>query len=138
MRAAGLRQRFGLSEAVPCRGTDLQPRCQLLADARDAQVMMPSADVAIVKFRVLMDAINADIQALEASLTELGDTAAAMRAAQVALQTFAEERRRVDMVGALRPSLGQAEQRLAEYVATEQEIVASLALARERCGREAG
>ena len=28
LRAAGLKQRFGLSEAVPCRGTDLQPRCQ--------------------------------------------------------------------------------------------------------------
>ncbi len=34
LRAAGLKQRFGLTDAVPCRGTELQPRCQLLADAR--------------------------------------------------------------------------------------------------------
>ena len=37
LRAAGLKQRFGLSEVVPRSGTDLQPRCQLLADAREAQ-----------------------------------------------------------------------------------------------------
>jgi len=81
LRAAGLKQRFGLSEAVPCRGTDLQPRCQLLADARDAKVMLPSADAEVAKVRVVLDAVSGDIQALEASLNELGDTAAAMHAA---------------------------------------------------------
>ncbi len=136
LRAAGLKQRFGLSEAVPCRGTDLQPRCQLFADARDAQVMLPSADAEVAKVRVVLDAVSGDIQALEASLNELGDTAAAMRAAQVALQAFAEERRRVDMLAALGPNLGQAEQRLVEYATTDDEIHASLALTRERCGRE--
>ena len=136
LRAAGLKQRFGLTDAVPCRGTELQPRCQLLADAREAQVMLPSADAEVARIRVILDAVNVDIQTLEVNLNELGDVAAAMRAAQVALQTLAEERRRVEMLAALGPNLEQAEQRLAEYVTTEEEIGASLALTRERCGRE--
>jgi exonuclease SbcC len=136
LRAAGLRQRFGLSEAVPCRGTDLQLRCQLLADARDAQVMMPSADAEVVKLGVVLDAVNADAQRLQANLNELGDTATTMGAAQAALQSHTEERRRVEMLAALGPNLEQAEARLAEYVTTEEETVASLALTRERCGRE--
>ena len=47
-----------------------------------------------------------------------------------------EERRRVEALAALGPNLEQAEQRLAEYAATEEEIGASLKLTRERCGRE--
>jgi exonuclease SbcC len=136
LRAAGLRQRFDLSEAVPCRGTDLQPRCQLLADAREAQVMLPSADAEVAKVRVVLNAVNGDIHALEANLNELRDTAAAMRAAQATLQTHTEERRRVEMLAALGANLEQAERRLAEYVTTEEETVASLALTRERRGRE--
>ena len=57
--------------------------------------MLPSADAEVAKVRVVLDAVSGDIQALEASLNELGDTAAAMRAAQVALQAFAEGRMRV-------------------------------------------
>ena len=81
LRAAGLKQRFGLTDAVPCRGTDLQPRCQLLADAREAQVVLPSADAEVAKIRVTLDAVNAEILTLEATVNELGDTAKAVRAA---------------------------------------------------------
>jgi exonuclease SbcC len=136
LRAADLKQRFGLTDAVPCRGTALQPRCQLLAEAREAQVMLPSADAEVAKVRIILDAVNADSHTLEANLNELGDTAAAMRAAQAALQTLAEERRRVEMLAALVTNLDQAERRLAEYGVTEEEIGVSLRLAEERCERE--
>ena len=137
LRAAGLKQRFGLTDAVPCRGTELQPRCQLLADAREAQVMLPSADTEVAKVRVTLDAVNAEIRTLEATVDELGDTAKAVRAAQAELQRLTEERRRVEALAALGANLEQAERRLAEYATTEEEIGASLTLARGRCRREA-
>ena len=136
LRAAGLKQRFGLTDAVPCRGTDLQPRCQLLADAREAQVVMPSADAELAKIRVTLEAVNAEILTLEANVNELGDTAKAVRAAQAELHTFSEERRRVEGLAALKTNLEQAERRLAEYATTEEEIGASLTLAQQRCARE--
>jgi exonuclease SbcC len=137
LRAAGLKQRFGLTDAVPCRGTELQPRCQLLADAREAQVMLPSADTEVAKVRVTLDAVNAEIRTLEATVEELGDTTKAVRAAQAELERLTGERRRVDALAALGANLEQAERRISEYATTEEEIGASLRLARGRSRREA-
>jgi DNA repair protein SbcC/Rad50 len=136
LRAAGLKQRFGLSDAVPCRGTELQPRCQLLADAREAQVVLPSADAEVDRVRVTLDTVNAEIQVGEAILNELGDTATAVRAAQEELRTLIEQRRHVEALAALGANLEQADRRLAEYATTEEEIGASLHQAQERCRRE--
>lgn len=41
LAAEDLSRRFGLAKQVPCSGSDLQGKCQLLADARDAQALMP-------------------------------------------------------------------------------------------------
>jgi exonuclease SbcC len=136
LRAAGLRQRFGLTDAVPCRGTELQPRCQLLADAREAQVVLPSSDAEVAKIRVTLDEVSAEIQILEATVNELGDMAKAVRVAQTELQKLGEERRRVDALAALGANLEQAKRRLAEYATTEEEIGASLGIAQQRCDRE--
>jgi len=43
LRTEELAQRFGLTAQVPCVGTDLQGRCKLLGDARDAHALMPDA-----------------------------------------------------------------------------------------------
>jgi DNA repair protein SbcC/Rad50 len=67
---------------------------------------------------------------------EAGDTAAAVRAAQIELQTQAEERRRVEALAAQATNLEQAERRLTEYFGTDEEISVSLKLAQERCERE--
>ena len=44
LRQADLGRRFGLTAQVPCAGTDLQGRCQLLGDAREAQALIPSVE----------------------------------------------------------------------------------------------
>ena len=136
LRAAGLKQRSGLTDAVPCRGTELQPRCELLGEARQAGVMLPSADAAVAAIRVRLDAVNADVERLRAAVVELGDTAGGVRVAQAALQALTEERRRVDALAALGASLQQAEQRLTEYAVAEDEITVSLKVAIERCASE--
>jgi exonuclease SbcC len=136
LRAAGLRQRFGLTDAVPCRGTELQPRCQLLADARDARVMLPSADAEVTKIAAILEVVGAEIERLEVAIGALGDTARGLRASQGKLQAMTEERRRVEALAALAASVQQAEQRLAEYAAADEEINLSLKTATERFARE--
>ena len=41
LRAQELTHRFGLTSEVPCAGTDLQGRCKLLGDAREAKALLP-------------------------------------------------------------------------------------------------
>lgn len=43
LQAEELAHRFGLTDEVPCAGTDLQGQCKLLVDAREAQALIPSA-----------------------------------------------------------------------------------------------
>jgi DNA repair protein SbcC/Rad50 len=136
LRAADLKQRFGLTDAVPCRGSELQPRCQLLADAREASVLLPSAEGKLAAIRSALDTVNIDIRALEATLGESGGAAGALRVAQNELETLTAERRRIGALAAQLEGFRQAEQRLAEYSAAETEIGAALRLAEERCGRE--
>ena len=136
LRAAGLRQRFGLTDAVPCRGTELQPRCHLLADAREAQAILPSADAEVARIRTRLEAIGEEAQWLETAIRELGDTAAGTRRAQAELKALTEERRRVEALAALGASLEQAEQRLVEYATAEEEISLSTKVAMDRIARE--
>jgi exonuclease SbcC len=131
-----LRQRFGLTDAVPCRGTELQPRCQLLAEARDARVMLPSADGEVARIQARLEVIGAEIQRLETAINELGDTAGGVLLAQAELRSLTEERRRVEALAALGASLQQARQRLAEYAAADEEIGLSMKAATERIVRE--
>ncbi|HVR54596.1 MAG TPA: DNA repair protein, partial [Pseudorhodoferax sp.] len=43
LRVEELRHRHGLTATVPCAGSDLQGRCRLLGDAREAQALLPDA-----------------------------------------------------------------------------------------------
>ena len=136
LRAAGLKQRFGLTDVVPCRGTELQPRCQLLGEAREAELLLPSADAEVARIRTRLDVVGAEMQRLQAAIKELGDTAGGVRAAQTELQALTEERRRVEALAALGASVHQAEQRLVEYAAADEEIDRSIEVATERFVRE--
>ena len=64
LRTEELAHRFGLTAEVPCVGTDLQGRCKLLGDARDAQALMPDARAHVArcareKEQVRQDLVNA-------------------------------------------------------------------------------
>jgi DNA repair protein SbcC/Rad50 len=49
LRAQELARRFALTAEVPCSGTDLQGRCTLLGDAREAKALKPAADAQIAR-----------------------------------------------------------------------------------------
>ena len=52
LAAEELAHRFGLAGEVPCAGTHLQSRCKLLADAREAQALIPNAKIQITRLAV--------------------------------------------------------------------------------------
>lgn len=49
LRTEELVHRFGLTAEVPCAGTGLQGRCQLLGDAREAQTLLPDARALVAR-----------------------------------------------------------------------------------------
>jgi DNA repair protein SbcC/Rad50 len=49
LKAEELAHRFGLTAEVPCAGMDLQSRCKLLGDAREARSLVPSAKAQITR-----------------------------------------------------------------------------------------
>jgi exonuclease SbcC len=49
LKVEELARRFGLTAEVPCAGTDLQGRCKLLADAREAQALIPNAQAQVAR-----------------------------------------------------------------------------------------
>ena len=52
LKAEELARRFGLTGEVPCVGTDLQGRCKLLGDAREAQSLIPNAHAQLARLAV--------------------------------------------------------------------------------------
>ena len=48
LKAQELSRRFGLTGEVPCAGTDLQGRCKLLSDAREAQSLKAAGGQCVV------------------------------------------------------------------------------------------
>lgn len=75
LRHADLTRRFGLVAEVPCAGTDLQGRCKLLGDAREAQVLLPSVDAQIDALRGRQRDAEAERTAVAKQLVPLVDAA---------------------------------------------------------------
>lgn len=71
LQADELARRFGLTDEVPCAGTDLQGRCQLLGDARDAKALIPSAQVTIQRLGREKAAAQIELDALCGQREEL-------------------------------------------------------------------
>lgn len=64
LAAEDLSRRFGLAKQVPCSGSDLQGKCQLLADARDAQALMPRSAIDLRRLAQAKAEAQRSIQAL--------------------------------------------------------------------------
>ncbi|MEQ1806004.1 MAG: DNA repair protein [Burkholderiaceae bacterium] len=75
LRHADLNRRFGLVAQVPCAGTDLQGRCNLLGDAREAQALLPSVDAQIAALRERQREAEVERTAVIEQLVPLADAA---------------------------------------------------------------
>lgn len=86
IRHSDLTRRFGLAQAVPCAGSDLQGRCHLLSDAREAQAMLPSVDVQLGQCAERKGEAMAQIAALEPVVARLGGAPEKRNQAEQALE----------------------------------------------------
>ena len=71
LQVADLKRRLGLTDSVPCRGMELQGRCDLLGDAHQAQTLMPSAEADVGR-------LARERQALRAEMSQAADTVAGL------------------------------------------------------------
>lgn len=139
LRAQQLRERFQLTQEVPCTGTDLQGTCKLLADAREAKALQPSADFKIEQVRQEVARLDTERDALERELAGIGDAATQVRQARASLDTVIEQRRVANADAALAESVRQARDRLkgiaAEALEIGQREQVAQASVRDECAR---
>lgn len=139
LRAQQLRERFRLTKEVPCDGMELQGSCKLLADARDAKALQPSADIRIAQLRQEVATLDAEREVLERELTGIGDVASRVTQAHASLDAVIERRRIANADAALAGSVRQAQDRLKGIAAEAMEIgqreQAAQTIAREECVR---
>jgi exonuclease SbcC len=119
LRHADLTRRFGLVAAVPCAGTDLQGRCKLLGDAREAQAMLPSVDARIDALKGRQRAAEAQRSALAERLVPLADAAQRRNAAERRLESA---RARSSKLARLAAREGELLQSRAAIAAVETEL----------------
>jgi len=136
MRAQQLRERLQLTQEVPCSGTDLQGACKLLADAREARTLQPSADLKITQVRQELTTLDEEREKLQRELAGLGDPSAQVAHARGALDAVIERRRRTDADAALAESLNQAQDRLKGIAAEAAEIGQRLQVAQTAAREE--
>ncbi|HYE70939.1 MAG TPA: AAA family ATPase [Aquabacterium sp.] len=122
LRAQQLRERFRLTHEVPCSGTDLQGSCKLLADAREAQALQPSADRKIAEVRQKVAQLDGERELLTRELDGFADAAAQVARARAALDALTEQRRTAEADAALAEPVRHARDRLKAIAAEAAEI----------------
>ena len=134
LRVQQLRQRFQLTQEVPCNGTDLQGICKLLADAREAKALQPSADPKIEQVGQAVARLDAERDALERELAGIGGAAAEVAQARVSLDAVIEQRRITNADAALAESVRQAQERLNGIATEAMDIGRSRSISPSRLG----
>ena len=123
IRAHDLARRFGLANDVPCAGTPLLGRCQLLGDARQAQALMPSAQGDIQRLSAERASLDTELTALRLQCQALAEAPQALLRAEhrieIARRRVAGQTRwaaRAGEIAQAQAGLEQAEQELAALV----------------------
>lgn len=118
----GLKTRSGLIDAVPCKGTDLQPRCQLLADASKARADIPAMERALTTARQEYEGLQKRGQEIETALELMGDPEAELIAEETKKNGIGEKLRQASKIAAEATALKQAEQIIAHATAQVKAI----------------
>ncbi|MBB3121703.1 DNA repair protein [Pseudoduganella violacea] len=124
LKAQELRQRFALTTQVPCHGSALQERCQLLADARAAQPLLPDASATVQRLNTTHQALLLEAAQLKAQLAQLagapdafGQAAARLRRTQAALANAQQLAAREADIRRASANLSYAEARIGTLLA---------------------
>ena len=152
LRHADLTHRFGLVAEVPCAGTDLQGRCNLLGDAREAHALLPSVDAQIAALRGRQRAAEAERTSVAEQLVPLADAAERrnvaerrFEAAQARASKLARLAAREGEIALSRAALASVESELGRLTETAQAETdeeaaerTEIAAARDRLAGERG
>lgn len=121
LRQADLGRRFGLAAQVPCAGTDLQGRCQLLANAREAQAMIPSVERQLA---ALGERKRQALEGLAATATELERTGDAAQRRNRCEQRLEASQARQTKLALLAAKEGEVRQAVVTLSSVEEELSA--------------
>lgn len=119
LRQADLQRRFGLVLTVPCVGTDLSGRCQLLGDAREAQALLPSVEVQLGQLGERKRQAQSQRAHAESALAKLSDAADQRNLAELRVER-AEARLHALRLTAARQ--GELEQARSGLAAVDEEL----------------
>ncbi|PND33830.1 DNA repair protein [Achromobacter pulmonis] len=114
LQAQSLARRFGLAAEVPCSGTPLQGRCQLLGDAREAQALIPSAQAVLQRLADEKGGVEREIRAARARAQALASVEARMVEAQRRLDRTRERASRCALLEAKIDEMRAARHRMAD------------------------
>jgi exonuclease SbcC len=121
LKAEELAHRFGLTGEVPCSGTELQGRCKLLGDAREAQALIPSAKAQITNLAREKTQVQRELAAIRQQCKALADAPQSLARAEHREAIARERATRLAVLAAragecahARTTLAGIEQELAE------------------------
>ncbi|WP_038214763.1 DNA repair protein [Xenophilus azovorans] len=117
LQAQSLARRFGLAAEVPCSGMPLQGRCQLLADAREAQALIPSAEGVLRRLAAEKCGAEKEVQAVQQRAAALASAASRLAAAERRLARARSRASRYALVAAKADQMQATRQRLSEVQA---------------------
>ena len=137
IRAQQLRERFGLTAAVPCQGTDLQARCKLLSDAREAKTLMPSAEADIGRIRGELAHLTQQQAQVADALNQFSTLDSQLVGAERQLEAIQKTRRDVSQLVSLKSAVDDAQSRLTRLAGEIRDIDRRAITAREAAAREA-
>ena len=137
LRNTALKQRLGLTQAVPCQGLPLQANCQLLGDAHAARALIPSAEAALQKIELQVQELDVQKAALRQALETLGDTAPQVKALSTQLDALTAERGKCERLAAEGGRMEDAGKRLDEWQAQQAHLKETLDIRAAEIGEEA-
>ena len=114
LQAQALRRRFGLTAEVPCSGMPLQGRCQLLADAREAQALIPSADAVLQRLADEKAGVEREGRAVKARVQAMNCIGAQLELAEQSLARARNRASKLALLAAKVDDMEAARRRLAE------------------------
>lgn len=122
LRVSDLARRLALSTEVPCAGTDLQGRCQLLGDAHQASELKPSADAQVARLAEDRRVAQLAHTAQQAVVDALADAPAQRAYAQSRLSVASERAKRLEALASQQATLAHAQADLQGIRAERAEI----------------
>jgi exonuclease SbcC len=121
LRQADLSRRFGLTAQVPCAGTDLQGRCQLLGDAHEAKALIPSVEGKLSELAERKRQLQEKIGQLDAELRGLNGAAERRNRGEYLVE---RAQARQSQYAVLAAQVGEVQQALNSLEAVRQELAA--------------